>query len=529
MQKTGPKLSTASVCPKFLANLIPMITIPAKANSPPANSSPCNLMYLPGEIIDFILRKLEPRDLLHLTQVNQTLRYISLLRLEAWFDMRLPARERLLKSHTPELSPMECTPPIGPANDRGEGQAQVEFDLYVKLSLREFNQFQSGRNAAVSADCMVASAMVTAGNLLARLWRPDYSTLKQSTRFGKARRNALNLKNSGMNAANAINSITGSNSNSNSNSSTLSANDEIMRRAEFIVYWIAREVFVTGEMSPETAILVLEFLDEQYPIWGAIHTSHFSKLAESEIDSRIQPDLLLSDSFLFSNFFFRISQQVTEALLNKPCKTDISTTITVTATTITGTSLFKALQVPLPVPKEFKSMTHQVQCMMVWPLRSCQIDQFHCSQIKLFLPNDYCKYSNRHPAGFNSVLFDILQGGFLKASLTNFFFTRYDRTSPKTTKCSEPTTGEHAPMLCTESATSIKDLFEIPESKDISACLGRYWDLRQESDRILDAIIKGPEVNNAQMLSAMQTFTGVLSFTGKSSRITRPRKRVRRV
>ncbi|KAF9165629.1 hypothetical protein BGX21_000523 [Mortierella sp. AD011] len=492
-------------------------------------------MYLPEEIIDFILRKLEPRDLLHLTQVNQTLRYISLLRLETWFDMRLPARERLLRYHTPGLSPTECVPSIKPENDSGEVQAQVEFDLYVKLSLREFNQFQSGRSAAVSADCMVASAMVTAANLLTRLWRPDYSNLKQSNRFRKARRHALNPKNSGIDTANNANSVrssynnNSSNNSSSSSSSTPSENDEIMRRAEFIVYWIAREVFVTGEMSPETAILVLEFLDEQYRNWGAIHASHFSKLAESNMSSRVPTDLLLPDSFLFSNFFFRISRQVTEALLIKPCKTDVGTTATVTATITTATSLFKTLQVPLPVTKEFKSVTHQVQCMMVWPLRSCQIEQFHCSQIKLFLPNDYCKHSNPHPAGFNSVLFDILQSGFLKASLTNFFFTRYDCASSGITKYSEPSTGEYTPMLRTESTMSVKDLLEIPESKEISTCLGRYWDLRQESDRILDAIIKGPEVNNAQMLSPIGVFTGVLSFTGKSSRISRPRKRVRRM
>ncbi|KAF9352395.1 hypothetical protein BGX26_009779 [Mortierella sp. AD094] len=519
-RKTSQGISSASVCPEFFTNLIPKLTIPTKINSPPPTSSPCYLMYLPGEMIDSILRRLEPRDLLHLTQVNQILRHISLLRLDTLFDMLLPARERFLKSHALGLSTMEYTLLMKHVKSCGEGRIQAEFDLYAKLSLREFNQFQTRHNAAVSADCMVASAMVTAGNLVTRLWRPDYPTLKQSTQFGKARGCTLNPQNSGMNAANI---------NHSSNSSG-SANDEIMRRAEFIVYWIAREVFVTGEMSPETAILILEFLDELYLPWSAMHTSHFSKLAESEMDSEIWTDLLLPDSFLFSNFFFRISQQVTEALLSKSCEMDVGTTATTTtaatATTVT-TSPFKSLQVSLPIPKKFKSVAHLTQCMMVWPLRSCQIDRFHCSQIKLFLPKDYCKYSNPYPVGFSSDLFDILQSGFLQASLTNFFFTLYDRAPPGITNYSEPMTGEHTPMLCSESTMSVKDLFEIPESREISTCLGRYWDLRQESDRILEASIKGSEVDDVQMLSVIGMFTGAMSFARKKSHLARPSKRTR--
>ncbi|KAF9090054.1 hypothetical protein BGX27_002353 [Mortierella sp. AM989] len=482
----------------FLLIQTPKFSISTNINSlsySPA-ASLCCLMNLPIEIIDAILCRLKPRDLIHLTQVNKVLRHIARWRLDTIFDIALPVTETLLQSHTTGMSATKCS----------QLKRRVEFEQYVKLILQEYNQFQSRHCAAFSGNCMVASAMVTASKLLTRLWRPDYSL--QGCPIGFLRYEEVQ-KHHHQQAQNTE-------MRTRHFSSSSSGNDMILCRAEFIVYWIARKVLVTAEWSPVTAILLLEYLDELYLPWSAIHASYFSSLTSLDMQGAAWTDLVSSDSFLFSNFFFRVFEQATKALLSKPYRLSLET----------YPSLFASLDLPLPISESLDSSSHLIQCLMVWSLRCSQVELFDPCQITRFLPKDYCKLSNPEPEGFDSSRFNVLLSGFVNATLAINFFAHRDRPFGQVI---EPQVNlEEFPELCASTATSIKELLEMPEANEIKTYLGCYWDLRLESDLVLHAILS-PKPKDMQLFSLIGMFTsGITSVKKKDTHLSRPSKRIRR-
>ncbi|KAF9352397.1 hypothetical protein BGX26_009781 [Mortierella sp. AD094] len=160
------------------------------------------IMNLPSELLNEITGHLEPRDLLALTSVNNCLRNFALWRLDAFFNMILPGRAKILQDQA--LLHGQLSAPFVEQDEEWK-----KFELYCSLSLYEFNK------GLVKG---LIPPTLWAQRLLSRFWKLE--SLLQAYPQNLQQDQSHQLKDRG-------------------------AASEFESRAEFIALRIAHEVFVT--------------------------------------------------------------------------------------------------------------------------------------------------------------------------------------------------------------------------------------------------------------------------------------------